>query len=116
MRKLNGIIFDKVAPNDPDFLWLNANGLFVCEGGQWINVYKSLVDTVSTLDSDLNTAETGLKAKVNSIDEDLTWACNNITGGTAEVPTGIIGRIENLELTVFHEKTEPSNNEETIGE
>ena len=61
MRKLNGIVIDNVAPDDPEVLWINPKastvsslGIFVCEAGIWKDLTQSLGNRVYSHQTTIN--------------------------------------------------------------
>ena len=100
MRKFNGIVLDKVAPNDPEVLWLNSEGLFVCEGGVWTNIYQSLKNSVDDLDEEINDERSGLAGQVSTLSETVDSIFDDTDNAS------IISRISSLEETVYTEEPE----------
>ena len=102
MRKFNGIVFDKVEPKDSEVLWLNSNGLFVCENGVWINVYKGLIKDLETLDFEINQPNEGIAATVYSISSTV----NDMLDESNQ--SSVVSRLTALEESVFTEDTPDS--------
>lgn len=111
MRKLVGIIVDSVAPNDPNVLWVNKDGLYISEGGKWIEINGEFFDAIS---EDMQSMYTAINADNTGILDRLSTAENSIStlenqfDDTDE--NSAISRIAALEEAVFTEETEPEQN------
>ena len=101
MRKLNGVVIDIVAPDDPEVLWINPKqstnksvGIFICEAGVWKDLTEALGARVTSHQTTINALPTtyapiSIVSKVNTNE-------NNISNLT--------GRVETLES--YHSQPE----------
>lgn len=91
MRKLNSIVIDNVAPNDPEVLWINPKastvsslGIFICEAGIWKDLTQLLGNRVSSH-----------QTTIGALPD--TYASKNIEETVAEAIVSLERRVSNLE-------------------
>lgn len=95
MRKINSIVIDSVEPKNPEVLWISKDGLFICEGGVWVNILAS------------NSKVTELSNKIDSFKAELLIAIDskssrleNLIGSLDSDIEGLETRIETLENNI----------------
>lgn len=105
MKKLTGVVVDKVAPNDPNVLWINTEGLYICEGGEWVEINKDFFDAISDdiedIQDEINHEGTGILDRL----EDAETAIGNLEEYFDITAEGnVLSRLAALEEIVFPEE------------
>ena len=111
MKKLVGIVVDSTAPNDPNVLWVNKDGLYISEGGEWVEINGELFDTmaddIKNIDDEITTDNTGILDRLSTAENSISTLEGQFDDSDEN---SAISRIAALEAAVFTE-TEPQSEE-----